>query len=152
ISATGDLNITADLNIKGAGTSKTIIQGQGNVWNDRIIDIVSGTTKISKLTIQFGVIHPGGGGGIFVEAPAKLTVTKCLFNMNYSDGGGAINNLGQVTITASSFNGNSSNNAGGAILNQGTMYIGNSTFYKNSSTSYGGAIHNNLTLLLTNST
>ena len=66
--------------------------------------------------------------------------------------GAAIYNLGTVTITNSTFNGNgNSSSQGGAIYNLGTVTITNSTFYENSG-SQGGAIYSNGTTTITNST
>lgn len=72
-------------------------------------------------------------------------------------GGGAINNVGTLNITGSTFANNlaSNNGYGGAIYNTGTVIVSNSTFYGNTaSNGWGGAIVNDsgATLTMVNST
>lgn len=76
--------------------------------------------------------------------------------VEYGNGGGINNNAGTVTITNSTFSGNSmeSYESGGAIENSGgTVTASNSTFFDNTATS-GGAIDNESggNLSLTNAT
>ena len=75
---------------------------------------------------------------------------------------GAIHNAGSLTVTNSTFDGNTAtsdegNSGGGAILNEGTLTVTNSTFSGNNATrgSHGGAVLNQRggsTLTVTNST
>jgi hypothetical protein len=57
-SASGDLDITTNLTIKGAGSSSTIIDGNNL---DRVIQVLRGNTNISGVTIQDGLASIGGG-------------------------------------------------------------------------------------------
>src|SRR5262249_33807089 len=50
-SATGDLDIMSNLRIKGAGSGKTIIDGNNL---DRVFHVFQGAVKISGVTIQHG--------------------------------------------------------------------------------------------------
>ncbi len=70
---------------------------------------------------------------------AELTITGCI-DEDYVKVGGAIINLGELTITNSTFHGNSAED-GGAIINSGELTITNSTFRSNSA-KYGGGISN----------
>ncbi|MCX6584333.1 MAG: hypothetical protein NT166_29515 [Candidatus Aminicenantes bacterium] len=105
----GDLDISADLTIRGAGESETIIDGGGN---DRVMDIHNGRVNIVGVTIRGGKSHCGagirveggiffigdstiagnsivdrgarediGGGGIYIKG-AKATVTRCKIMQN----------------------------------------------------------------------
>ncbi len=58
--------------------------------------------------------------------------------------GGAIGNIGNLTIANSTFNENTATLGGGAIVNalEGTSTISNTAFSLNSATGNGGAIHN----------
>lgn len=51
------------------------------------------------------------------------------------------NDGGTVEITGSTFEGNSASATGGAVYNLGVLTVGNSTFFGNASTSRGGAIY-----------
>jgi hypothetical protein len=147
--------------------------------NDRIRFRVSGTITLastlpqvtdSKLTIN-GSASPGvtldGGGGVQVMQVASGATLK-LDNLTIADGvavspgGGGIENDGTLTVTNSTFAGNSDSNPefenlGGAIYNGGTLTVTNSTFAGNSAGNgngaggLGGAIYNGGTLTVTNS-
>ena len=69
-----------------------------------------------------------------------------------ADDGSGIYNAGMLTVTNTTFSGNSAGKCGGAIYNDGTLTVTNSTLSANSAGHYGGAIHNNGTLTVTNST
>jgi hypothetical protein len=85
--ASGDLDITKDLTIQGAGAVATVIDGGGI---DRVLHILVGTTvTISGVTIT---------GGRIVTATG-LT-------------GGGVSNSGTLTVTGSAISGNSSNFGG----------------------------------------
>jgi len=100
------------------------------------------------------VIFDGGDSTRFftVNDSASLTVNGLTLQNGYDAIGGAIFNLGTVTISNSTLSGNSVSSGGGAIYNNGTMTISNSTLSGNSPSSGGGAILNNGTLTISNST
>ena len=62
--ATGDLDITDDLTVNGAGAGTTIIDGGAL---DRVFHVLSGTVGISSVTIRNGAAANAspflGGGG-----------------------------------------------------------------------------------------
>jgi hypothetical protein len=57
--ASGDLDITRNLTIKGKGSGSTIIDGNNL---DRVFQVLSGKVSISNLTIQHGRALGTGGG------------------------------------------------------------------------------------------
>jgi len=166
--ATGDLDITADLTINGAGAATTVIDAADL---DRVIEIGLGVTaEISGLTMQNGSagaaggIHnggsltisnsvvrdntatPGHGGGIANAGGGALSLTLNDSTVsgntaNASAGGGIVNFPGNTTaLNRSTVSGNSSN-AGGGILNDGTLALTNSTVSGNTdSSAQGGGI------------
>jgi CSLREA domain-containing protein len=145
---TGDLDITEDLIITGAGSGATTINAN---LIDRLFHIISpSTVEISGVTITLGKADLGGG----ILNTGTLTLTDTAFNdNNATNGGGGIYNSGTATISTSAFSGNSAD-LGGGIYNTGggTMTITNSTVSGNTVTDDGGGIVNEHTLTLTDST
>ena len=78
---------------------------------------VSGSLYLSRLTLSGGEAVGIAGGAIAVVANGELTASACTFE------------------------GNTSNQSGGAIYSYGTTVIRNSTFSNNSATSRGGAVY-----------
>ncbi|MEJ2747533.1 MAG: CSLREA domain-containing protein, partial [Anaerolineae bacterium] len=92
--ATGDLDITEDLTIIGAGADVTVIDGNG--ITDRIFHVLSGPVTISGVTVQDGNVR-GDGGGIYNAA--HLTLTDSVLTQNAADGvGGALYNAATGTL------------------------------------------------------
>ena len=150
--AIGDLDITDDLILSGAGVSTTIIDG-GEL--DRVLHIDplgdDITVEMSGMTIRNGQA-PGGGGGIWNDG--LLTIANCAVTGNRaSDEAGGIWNEGTLTMTNSTISGNSATHGGG-LKNRvhATMVITNSTISGNSASDSAGGIINSATLTLINST
>lgn len=83
----GDLDITDGLTLKGAGSTRTIIDGNGGVTGDRVIQVVNtaGNVTISRLTIRngkrTGTFDEGGGllwsgGAVGTFALSDVVVEK----------------------------------------------------------------------------
>jgi CSLREA domain-containing protein len=160
--ATGDLDLTSNITINGAGADSTIIQagtlGVGGPPNgiDRVFHVtVYSTVNIYSVTVRNGNTVGFGGGGIY-QNNGILTITNSAFSGNSAwVGGGIYNNIGTLTVTNSTVSGNNSANGAGGIYNNGTLDITNSTFSGNSATggSAGGGIAIvSGTLTITNST
>jgi len=127
--------------VNGDGTS---LQGGGGVADQ-------GTLTLTKVTISDCDGQVGGGVG--VGPGANLTVTGSTFTSDHSNYfGGAINSgsvigktpgSGTVTVTDSTFSGDSSPR-GGAIDSgdggTGTLAVSGSTFSRDSASAHGGAI------------
>jgi CSLREA domain-containing protein len=170
-SLTGDLDITADVTIVGAGKGSTSIEGNSL---DRVLQ-TSGNVHISEVTITGGDsgtdagggILVGGGaltlsnsrvranrsrGGIVVFGTASLTLIDTRVYDNVSDlSGGGIFNYGTTTLLNSLVDGNSAVDGGG-IFSQGTLTIVNSTISGNSAAGGGGGIVSSSTTSLYNVT
>ncbi len=145
--AFGDLDLTSNITLNGAGAATTIIDGNSI---DRVFHVTGVfTVNISGVTMSNG---NGAGGGVRNDG-GVLTIVNSAFTDNYSTGlatGGAIFNSGTLAITNGAFSSNSSGNDGGAIFNSGTLTITNGAFSSNSSGNNGGAIFNSSTLTITN--
>lgn len=151
--ATGDLDITANVVLQGAGASSTTIDAKSL---DRVIHVVSGQAKISRVTITGGDA-PTSGGGILIAQGAKLSLTNSVVYKNGAEfSGGGIQNIGGLTIKKSTIGfSNCANLAGGGIGNQGTLRLIKSFVTGNCANfnaGYGGGLYNEGKVLITAST
>jgi CSLREA domain-containing protein len=96
--ATGDLDVLNDARLRGAGAGQTILDGNGT---DRVVDIVTGTVSVAKLTVTGGLTPAGADGAVGGGSGAAAA------------GGGGIRNAGSLTITNATISGNATG-AGGA--------------------------------------
>jgi CSLREA domain-containing protein len=134
----GDLDILDDLVINGTGAASTVIDGNGAVTLDRVIQIPPAVTvSIFNLTIKRGA--GSSGGGISNSGALSLTNSSMSGNPAESQGGG-ISNSGTLVVTNSTLSGNHSK-TGGGIYNTGTLLLGNTTVQGNSSLESGGGIY-----------
>jgi CSLREA domain-containing protein len=152
---TGDLNITEDLIIVGAGSASTWISAN---LIDRVFHIIgTATVEISAVTITLG--KAGRGAGILNYG--TLTLTDVSFTDNNAFGGvgigntsgGGLYNIGTATLTNTAFSGNTATDGGGGFYNANIATVTNSTFTDNSA-GLGGGVYNSGggTMTLTNST
>jgi RTX calcium-binding nonapeptide repeat (4 copies) len=152
--ATGDLDITSGtILIQSVGTETATIDAQTQYFNDdieefsygidRVLDVHSGTLKVSKVTIAGGLtgnsVTDSHGGGIRVNAGAAVEVTDSIIRGNgtanaYSNSliqpngdGAGIWNAGTATITRSTISGNLAGESGGGIVNAGFLAVTDST-------------------------
>jgi CSLREA domain-containing protein len=167
--AQGDLDISFDLKIEGAGRHNTTINANGI---DRVFHILSGEVEISKVTITGGSIdndaggigiqggnvllidsrvvdnetdlNYGYGGGITVllEETTLTLVRTVVANNRAAYGGGIANVIGTVTLIDSLVRDNSAEVDGGGIYNlSADLFLVNSTISGNSAGQFGGGIH-----------
>jgi len=150
----GQLRITEDLDLRGAGAAGLTIDAQSQSRVVLVESLVAVT--ISDLTIT------GGGGvlrGAGIHNQGTLSVNDSTICGNYADwiGGGLYNPAGTVTITNSTISDNHTGvYSGGGIYNNtnGSLEVVNSTVSGNSAGALGGGIftHSNTTLTAVNST
>jgi hypothetical protein len=130
----GDLDITSDLTITGAGSGTTIIDANSV---DRLIEVTGGrTVSISGVTLTRGrapngggVLGPGGSGGAILHTGGgSLTVANSVLDDNHAGDGAAPVGPGA----------GSNGGGGGAISKQGgTLTVTNTTLSHNEA-GYGG--------------
>lgn len=154
--ATGDLDITADLTITGAGAATTIVDGAGL---DRVFHIdpagVGVTAELSGVTVENGLAAGAFftlGGGILNGGTLTLNNSAVRNNTGVTLDvfGGGIFNAGTMTLNDSTVNDNTAV-SGGGIRNAGTLALKRSTVSGNSSGASGGGIANTGTLTIENS-
>src|SRR5262245_27796539 len=142
---TGDLDITHDLTIVGAGKTTTIIDGN---LIDRVIETMA-NVYISGVTISGGDSGTDAGGGILVGG--TLTLTDSRVRDNVGRGGIVVYGTDTLTVIDSRIYGNASDFSGGGIFNYGTVTLLNSLVDSNTAVS-GGGIFSQGTLTVVNST
>src|SRR5437868_3572428 len=99
----GDLDIKHDLIIQGAGSATTIIDGNGSVTHDRVLQILSTAQNVSLsgMTIRNGESLPAagptptpapvlGGGGLYIEGAGQVHLSNVIFDTNTATNGGGI--------------------------------------------------------------
>lgn len=139
--ATGDLDVTDDLNIVGAGASVTIIDGKKA--KDRVLDVAAGVElTIGGVHIRRGKApkHERGGG---IHALGPLTIHDCIVDHCKADddGGGIAMEFANIAMQDCWIAANKSNDdSGGCDIMEGEGDFMRCTFSKNKSKKSGGAI------------
>jgi CSLREA domain-containing protein len=144
LGATGDLDITDDVQIAGFGQTATVIDGRGL---DRVLDIhAPASVQLLAITIRLGAA-PGfkaAGGGI--RNSGRLQLYSCVVSGNSAPGfGGGIDSDGpdsSLLLHGSTVSGNSAQDGGGGLAAGGAFTAVNSTISGNRSLSdSGGGIY-----------
>ena len=152
ITFTSQYTITSTVTINGGGA----ITFDGRDATRLFLVNVGATLDLNAVTLQNGSSADDDGGAILNDG--RLTVTSSTFSGNSADNGGAILSRGRLTVTSSTFSGNSAGNVGGAIFNDGgvTTFIVTltvtSSTFSGNSANAGGAIFNIGTSTVTSST
>jgi predicted outer membrane repeat protein len=169
ISGTGDLDITDDLTLNGAGAATSVIDG---AQIDRVFDVVGAVTvTFSGITVTHGQAVdcrpapglPSCGGAILsnsldTDMAGTVNITNSVITNSTTTGGGAdggaifVSGTHRTTnITGTTISGNTTF-YGGAIAGGGILSVVSSTISGNSAGFYGGGIYNAGTAVVVNST
>ena len=133
----GDLDITDDLTIIGAGSGRTFIDAD---FLDRIFHIFTNiNVSIRGVTLVNGSVTRVEDGGAILNF-GNLTLEDVTIENSLANRGGALFNNGFVTMTDSFFRNNTAIADGGAIFNNdsGTITIDMSTISGNDAENGGG--------------
>jgi CSLREA domain-containing protein len=134
----GDLDITNDLTITGAGTAETVIDGDAA---SRIFDMAPFITVVlSNMTLRNGVDGDGGA----IRNAATLTLDDVIITSNTARAsGGGILNTGFLRVTGGRISDNHAGR-GGAITNTnaGSVSLTGVTVQGNTAWRYGGGLTN----------
>jgi hypothetical protein len=154
-------------NATGDGGGILVDASAPTITNCRIRNNFAGGRGGGMAVVNFGgatitltsfneCVSPSEGGGLFVESGSSVTLDRCGFYANGSNGGGAINSGGDVSATSSQFKFNAANFDGSAINSQGgVLTLTGCHFHDNlGNGSIGSAVANlfNNTATLTNCT
>lgn len=167
LASTGDLDILDSVNIVGAGSNSTFIDGNDL---DRIFEIMPGArVTISNVTIRNGSAVNAGAvlnsgaliitdsviegsvatgettsvGGAIGNSFGLLSLNRVTVRNNSAtlNGGGLYNNSGTVSIVDSTFTGNAAGNDGGGISSfNGSLSFNRGTIANNTSGADGGGL------------
>lgn len=138
-------------------TNSTIFANQasngGGLVNNGSTLMINNTTLMSNTATS----GSGGGGGLYNVTGGVLTIinSSILGNqaMSTGGGGGTVNNFSTLTISNTTFTGNTASLGGGIDNLGGTLAITSTNFYTNSATDGGGLYNRNSgALFLTSST
>jgi len=139
---TGDLDIRDDLDLIGGPAGGTIVDANRL---DRVFLVdVGRVVTIRGVTIQNGLVPPIGEGGGALLNLGNLTLTDCAVLQSVTDLGGGIFNAAGATLTldGTSVRGNRADDAGGGVRNEGTLRLDASEVIDNVAGRDGGGIAN----------
>jgi len=158
LSATGDLDITDDLTITGAGASTTIIDAGGMTTDpDRAFDVGAGSpwsanVAILDVTISNGDAPSGDDGGGIWHRGGSLGLSGCTVTNNAAYDGGGIASYSPLDLTDCTISGNTAFGRGGGLRASEPATIADSSFTGNTADDDGGGIWSNDNVTLTNTT
>jgi predicted outer membrane repeat protein len=133
--AVNQANAAAGVDTINFSVSGTIILGSVlEIISDDLVIDGSGQSVTISGNHAVRILYIGTGVSVTL---ANLSIINAQMAMG---GGGAIVNLGTLTINNSYFSGNSANTGGGISTGSGTLTITNSIFSTNTADTYGGAI------------
>lgn len=163
LGAVGDLDLTGQVTLSGAGATTTIITANGL---DRVFDIFGGQVTLIGVAIRNGAAN--NGGGLYIHPGSAVTLTEAILTTNTTtnNGGGIYNNGGSLTLDQAQILNNTapnagSGNGGGLYSVNGAVTITNGSLFQSNAANanslinagLGGGLHiENGSLLLTNST
>ncbi len=148
--AMGDLDLTGDVSITGAGPAVTAVHGGGL---DRVFQVAPGVNaSISGVLIESGDAGSNDGGA--VQSFGTLTLANVIVQASYADDGAGIDNLGALNIVSSRVSGNVASDVGGGIYNElgASLTLTNSTISSNTAPAVGGGINSFGPMIISGST
>jgi CSLREA domain-containing protein len=152
--ASGDLDVTSEITITGAGAALTVIEAGGDGTRaDRVFHVLgAGDLSLRQLAVRDGQAIASAatalGGGIYNQG-GVLDLADCVVADNDANAGGGVFNAGTLLIDRCTFSGNDAQNVaftnaqGGALMSSGgavEVQITGSTLSGNSADLSGHAI------------
>ena len=136
--ATGDLDVTDTLDITGAYSSTTIIDGDGA---DRVFDVHASFLALSGVTVRNGSGVDSGGGIRAVNSASELRLFQSIVTGNRATSmGGGISCEGTLTLDSVVLSENDGGSYGGAVELRGPTTLRDVTVNGNHATYGGGGL------------
>ncbi len=142
--ATGDLDVTDELLLVGAGSDTTVIS---QTILDRVFDISAGAVQISDVTIADGttpaISGDDKGGNVQVRGAAEVIISSSVITNGVADlaGGGVENTGASLRLLEVEIDSNAAaTKNGGGLHSTGTTYITGSTVSNNFAGEEGGGL------------
>jgi len=149
--AAGDLDVTEDLTILGAGALETRLTSglAGGTTAERALDVLAGTVRVVGIDIASRQHHATSGGGV-LRNTGDVTFEDCLLDGWTSGGafGGGAFNEGTLTLRRTALRGVVADPAGpesgSAIWNEGLLLVEDTSFASaglgSALVNFGGAV------------
>ena len=128
--------------INAAISGDTIMLENGGVFNETNITITKNLAFNVFKNGQATINAQNKGQGFFIVGGVSVQMTNLIIENGKATDGGAISNVGALTLTNCIFRDNTATSNGGVISNDGTLTINNCTFTDNKASNDGGAIYN----------
>jgi len=143
---TGDLDVTEDLTLTGAGADATILDGK--TAKDRLLEVhVGAVLTLDGVTLRRGLATQEllGGGALYVHGTLHMSACNVERNRSAADDAGAIEfdhvHTGPSTLTDVLFKSNKAKDDGGALdVDGGAVDLRGCTFLKNKAGDEGGGL------------
>ncbi len=135
LSATGDLDISDDLDLVGSDPASTVLDGGGL---DRVLDLFGATVGVQGVTLRNGRVE--GDGGAVRNRFGALTLGDTMVSGNAAIGGsgGAISSYGELTLVRTTLAGNTADGNGGGLAARQKLTLANVTVSGNVAAQGGG--------------
>jgi CSLREA domain-containing protein len=131
----GDLNVTDDMVLIGAGASQTILDG-GGTDNVFLVGFRS-RLEVIGVTIRNGKSSFFGGG---IEAISEVFLYRTVITGNHARFGGGVYAGDMLIVNESTISNNTADDSGGGLLTDGTLIVNNSTISGNHAVGAAGGI------------
>lgn len=134
--ASGDLDIDSDITLLGVDAQQTTLHANAI---DRVLEIHGGTVRLEDLAISGGDAGTNADGGGILNDGGNVRLQRVTVDGNRAVNGGGIRNAsGQMNVLQSSIIQNTAQSSGGGILNQANLTLENVTISGNQADGGGG--------------
>ncbi len=128
--------------INAAISGDTIMLENGSVFNETNLTITKNLAFNVFKNGQATINAQSKGQAFFIIGGISVQMTNLIIENGKATDGGAISNVGALTLTNCIFKDNTATSNGGAISNDGTLTVNNCNFTDNTAANDGGAIYN----------
>ena len=138
-----DIVVNKEVTIEGLDQSQTIVQAAATsgTADARVFTILPGhTVTMRTFTIRHGRVQGGDGGGIWVQAGARLTLEEMRIVRNEALRGGGLANEGSLTMRGGAVDENEAALRGGGLYTAGTFEGRRAPRFQSNAAPGGGGI------------